>query len=133
LSDDRFKDGMKVRRAVLGAVHVDRAEARKTRFDEDFQRYITENAWGAVWTRPGLDRRTRSLLTLSLLAAQGHWEEFAMHIRATGNTGASADDIKEMLFHVAVYAGVPAANRGFAVAKKTYEELEKQDSKGSKR
>ena len=127
MSDDRFNDGMKVRRAVLGAAHVDRAEARKTPFDADFQRYITESAWGAVWTRPGLDRRTRSLLTLALLAAQGYWEEFAMHLRATSNTGASADDIREMLFHVAVYAGVPAANRGFAVAKQTFEELDAQD------
>jgi len=132
LSDDRFKDGMEVRRAVLGDAHVDRAEARKTPFDEDFQRYITENAWGAVWTRPGLEGRTRSLLTLALLAAQGHWEEFAMHIRATRNTGASADDVREMLFHVAVYAGVPAANRGFAVAKETYAELDAQDAKGGK-
>jgi len=128
LSDNRFEDGMKVRRAVLGDAHVDRAEARKTGFDADFQRYITENAWGSVWTRPGLDRRTRSLLTLALLAAQGHWEEFAMHIRATRNTGATADDIEEMLFHVAVYAGVPAANRGFAVAKQTFEELEQQNA-----
>ena len=133
MSDDRFEDGMKVRRAVLGAAHVDRAEARKTAFDEDFQRYITESAWGAVWTRPGLDRRTRSLLTLALLAAQGYWEEFAMHLRATSNTGASADDIREMLFHVAVYAGVPAANRGFAVAKQTFKEMEEQDADGAKR
>jgi len=132
LSDDRFEDGMKVRRAVLGAAHVDRAEARKTAFDEDFQRYITESAWGAVWTRPGLDRRTRSLLTLALLAAQGYWEEFAMHLRATSNTGASADDIREMLFHVAVYAGVPAANHGFAIAKEIYEEMEEQDAQGEK-
>lgn len=130
MSDNRFEDGMKVRRAVLGDAHVDRAEARKTAFDEDFQRYITESAWGSVWTRPGLDRRMRSLLTLALLAAQGHWEEFAMHLRATSNTGATENDIQEMLFHVAVYAGVPAANRGFAVAKQTLEELEAQDAQG---
>jgi 4-carboxymuconolactone decarboxylase len=133
LSDDRFEDGMKIRRAVLGDAHVDRAEARKTPFDEDFQRYITENAWGSVWTRPGLDRRTRSLLTLSLLAAQGHWEEFAMHLRATSNTGASADDVREMLFHVAVYAGVPAANRGFAVAKQTFAEMEARNEEGGRK
>ena len=133
MSDNRFEDGMKVRRAVLGDAHVDRAEARKTPFDADFQRYITETAWGAVWTRPGLDRSTRSLLTLALLAAQGHWEEFAMHIRATGNTGATAEDIAEMLFHVAVYAGVPAANRGFAIAKETLKEIEQQDAEGAER
>ncbi len=127
LSDDRFDQGMAVRRSVLGDAHVDRAESNKTPFDEDFQRYITENAWGCVWTRPGLDKPTRSLLTLALLAAQGHWEEFAMHIRATRNTGATPDDIKEMLFHVAVYAGVPAANRGYAIAKQTYQEMEDAD------
>ncbi|UCH74850.1 MAG: 4-carboxymuconolactone decarboxylase [Rhodospirillales bacterium] len=133
MSDNRFEDGMKVRRAVLGDAHVDRAEARKTPFDADFQRYITETAWGAVWTRPGLDRSTRSLLTLALLAAQGHWEEFAMHVRATGNTGATAEDIAEMLFHVAVYAGVPAANRGFAIARETLKEIEQQDAEGAER
>ncbi len=128
MSDDRFEDGMKVRRAVLGDSHVDRAEARKTPFDADFQRYITESAWGAVWTRPGLEKRTRSLLTLALLAAQGHWEEFAMHVRATRNTGATKDDIAEMLLHVAVYAGVPVANRGFAIARETFQDMERQDA-----
>lgn len=132
LSDDRFSEGMNVRRSVLGDAHVDRAEARKTSFDEDFQRYITETAWGAVWARPGLDRPTRSLLTIVLLAALGHWEELAMHIRATRNTGASEDDIKEALFHVAVYAGVPAANRAFAIAKQTFAEME-ETQRGSKK
>lgn len=119
MSEDRHAQGMKIRRSVLGDAHVDRAEARKTPFDADFQHYITENAWGAVWTREGLSLRERSLLTLVLLAAQGHWEEYAMHLKATRNTGASMDDIKEALFHVAVYAGVPAANRGYAIAKET--------------
>jgi len=132
LSDERFEQGMAVRRSVLGDAHVDRAESNKTPFDEDFQRYITENAWGSVWTRPGLDKPTRSLLTLALLAAQGHWGEFGMHIRATRNTGATQDAIKEMLFHVAVYAGVPAANHGFAIAKEIYEEMEEQDAQGEK-
>lgn len=117
MSDDRFAAGMKVRREVLGDAHVDRAESRKTSFDVDFQTFITEGAWGSVWTRPGLDRPTRSLLTLVILASLGHWEEFAMHIRASRNTGATVDDIKEAMFHVAVYAGVPAANRGIAIAK----------------
>ena len=115
--NERFDAGMAVRREVLGATHVDRAESRKTSFDADFQRFITEGAWGTVWTRPGLDRPTRSLLTLVILASLGHWEEFAMHIRASRNTGASPEQIKEALFHVAVYAGVPAANRGYAIAK----------------
>ncbi len=122
MSDEPFADGMAVRRAVLGDAHVDRAESRKTELDADFQRFITESAWGGVWTRPGLERRERSMLTLAILATCGHWEEFAMHVRATRNTGASAADIKELLFHVAVYAGVPAANRGFAIAKEVLAE-----------
>lgn len=123
----KFDDGMKVRRAVLGDAHVDRAESRKTAFDSDFQHYITENAWGSVWTRPGLDRPTRSMLTLTILASLGHWEEFAMHVRASRNTGMTRDMLKEALFHVAVYAGVPAANRAYAVAKETYAEMDKQE------
>lgn len=119
--DDRFEAGMKVRRAVLGDAHVDRAEAAKTDFDRDFQRFITEGAWGSVWSRPGLTKRERSLLTITLLAALGHEDELAMHLRATANTGASPDDIKEALLHVAVYAGVPAANRAIKIAKSVLE------------
>lgn len=123
-TDDRHAAGMAVRRAVLGDAHVDRAEAAKTAFDADFQRFITEGAWGSVWTRPGLPRPTRSLLTLVILASLGHWEEFTMHIRAARNTGATRDEIKEALFHVAVYAGVPAANRAYGLAKGVYKELD---------
>jgi len=126
-SDDRYDAGMAVRREVLGDAHVDRAEAGKTTFDADFQRFITEGAWGSMWTRPGLPRPTRSLLTLAILASLGHWEEFAMHIRAARNTGATRDEIKEALFHVAVYAGVPAANRAYGLAKAVYQE---QDVEG---
>lgn len=126
-ADNRYDAGMAVRRAVLGDAHVDRAEARKTEFDADFQRFITEGAWGSVWTRPGLPRPTRSLLTLVILASLGHWDEFVMHIRAARNTGATRDDIKEALFHVAVYAGVPAANRAYGLAKGVYQE---QDAEG---
>jgi 4-carboxymuconolactone decarboxylase len=110
--------GMVARRSVLGDHHVDRAEATKTAFDADFQDFITEGAWGSVWSRPGLSKRERSLITIALLAALGHDEEVAMHVRATANTGASPDDIKEALLHVAVYAGVPAANRAFKIAKR---------------
>jgi 4-carboxymuconolactone decarboxylase len=113
----RFDAGMQVRRSVLGDAHVDRAEAAKTAFDQDFQRFITEGAWGSVWTRPGISKRERSMITIALLAALGHDEELAMHVRATANTGASAEDIKEALLHVAVYAGVPAANRAIKIAK----------------
>lgn len=122
---DLFKQGMITRRAVLGDSHVDAATARKTDFDEDFQAFITEGAWGSVWSRPGLTRRERSIVTIALLAALGHDEEVAMHVRATVNTGCTPDDIKEALLHVAVYAGVPAANRAFRVAK---EELKKRES-----
>lgn len=112
-----FQRGMAVRRSVLGDAHVDRATANKTEFDEDFQSFITEGAWGSVWSRPGLTKRERSMLTIALLAALGHDEEVAMHVRATVNTGTSPEDITEALLHVAVYAGVPAANRAFKIAK----------------
>tara|TARA_R110002020_G_scaffold32448_2_gene99821 strand:+ start:2427 stop:2816 length:390 start_codon:yes stop_codon:yes gene_type:complete len=112
-----FDRGMATRRAVLGNGHVDGATARTTGFDQDFQTFITEGAWGSVWSRPGLTKRERSLITLALLAALGHDEEVAMHVRATVNTGATPDDIKEALLHVAVYAGVPAANRAFRITK----------------
>lgn len=123
MADDLHSRGMKVRRAVLGDAHVDRAEERKTSFDADFQRLITEMAWGSVWSREGMDRRTRSLLTIALLAALGHHEELAMHIRATRNTGATEADVKEALLQVAIYAGVPAANSAIAIAKKVYAEI----------
>jgi 4-carboxymuconolactone decarboxylase len=120
---DRFETGMAVRRSVLGDAHVDRAEAAKTSFDEDFQRFITEGAWGSVWSRPGLSKRERSLVTIALLAALGHEEEVAMHVRATANTGATADDVKEVLLHVAVYAGVPAANKAIKIVKNAYADM----------
>ncbi len=122
VTDDLHERGTAVRRAVLGDAHVDGAIARTTGFDKDFQDYITRYAWADVWQRPGLDRPTRSLLTLVLLAALGHWEEFEMHIRATRNTGATGDQVKEALFHVALYAGVPAANRAFAIAREYFPE-----------
>ncbi|WP_420346633.1 4-carboxymuconolactone decarboxylase [Pelagibius sp.] len=115
--DDRLKKGRTTRAAVLGEDHVARAEAATTDFDADFQRFITEGAWGSVWSRPGLSRRERSLITIALLAALGHDEEVAMHLRACANTGATPEEIKEALLHVAVYAGVPAANRAFKIAK----------------
>ncbi len=109
---------MRVRRRVLGDAHVDRAEAGKTSFDAAFQRYVTESAWGAVWSRPQLDLRTRSLVTIAILGALGHREELEMHVRAARSTGASREEIAEALLHVAVYAGAPAANRAFAAAKR---------------
>jgi 3-oxoadipate enol-lactonase / 4-carboxymuconolactone decarboxylase len=122
---DRFAQGMAVRRRVLGDAHVDAAERNKTALDADFQRFITEGAWGSVWTRPRLTLRERSMITLALLAALGHEGEVAMHTRATRNTGAAPEDIAEALLHVAVYAGVPAANKAFQTVKKTIEAMEK--------
>ena len=108
---------MRARRAVLGAEYVDRVMAAQTEFDAPFQRFVTEVAWGSVWTRDGIDVRTRSLITIALLAALGRWEQLEGHLRATRNTGATPEEIREALLHVAVYAGVPAANSAFAVAK----------------
>ncbi len=118
MADDRYDAGMRVRREVLGDEHVDRANAAATPFDSDFQRFITEMAWGSVWTRDAqLDRRTRSCLTIALLAALGRERELAMHIRAGVRNGLSEAEIAEVLMHTAVYAGVPAANAAFAIAK----------------
>ena len=122
MAEKLYEEGMKVRRQVLGDAHVDRAQARTTAFDAPFQEFITNGAWGGVWTRPQLTHRERSMLTIALLAALGHHDELAMHIRATANTGATAEDIREALLHVAVYAGVPAANAAFAIAKQVFAE-----------
>ncbi|MEX0343768.1 MAG: 4-carboxymuconolactone decarboxylase [Rhizobiaceae bacterium] len=115
--------GDKTRRSVLGDAHVDRAKAAATAFDEPFQEMITDAAWGHVWSRPDISKRERSMLTIALLAALGHHDELAMHIRATANTGASAEDIREALLHVAIYAGVPAANHALKIAKATLAEM----------
>lgn len=123
MADAPGGQAMRTRRSVLGDAHVDRAEAGKTAFDDPFQALITEAAWGRVWSRPDITPRERSMLTIALLAALGHDEELAMHVRATARTGASATDIREALLHVAIYAGVPAANRAFKVAKHTLAEM----------
>jgi 4-carboxymuconolactone decarboxylase len=126
MTESRFERGMQVRREVLGSEHVERAMGRATSFDADFQQFITEMAWGSVWARPGLDRRTRSLITLAILAALGR-EELALHLRASQNIGVDPQEIAEAFLHVAVYAGVPAANTAFATARKVFEQLA-QDS-----
>lgn len=117
MTDSAYDRGMRVRREVLGDAHVERAMARTTGLDADFQQFITEVAWGSLWARPDLDRRTRSLITIAILAALGRQEELALHLRASANTGAAPREIAEALMHVAVYAGVPAANAAFALAK----------------
>lgn len=115
-------EGMKTRREVLGDAHVDRAVASTTEFTAEFQDLITRYAWGEIWTRPGLDRRTRSAITLTALIAHGHWEELAMHLRAARRNGLTDDEIKEVLLQAAVYCGVPAANRAFAIAQEVLAE-----------
>jgi len=121
---ERYNTGMSTRRAVLGESYVDAAVAATTPFNDDFQTLITESAWGSVWARQTISKRERSMLTIALLAALGHYDEVAMHVRATRNTGASPDDIKEALLHVAIYAGVPAANHAFKIAAKTLAEMD---------
>jgi 4-carboxymuconolactone decarboxylase len=118
-------DGMKTRRKILGDAHVNSAEASKTDFNAPFQELITEAAWGRVWSRPNISLRERSMITIALLAALGHDEEVAMHARATKNTGASLDDIREALLHVAIYAGVPAANKAFKIVAQVFAEDKK--------
>ena len=117
-----YDEGMRVRREVLGDEHVDGAIEQTTEFTRDFQELITRYAWGEIWTRPGLDRRTRSCITLTALVALGRDEELAMHVRAALRTGLTADEIKEVLLHSAVYCGVPAANAAFAVARRVLDD-----------
>lgn len=115
--DARYDAGMQARREVLGDEHVERALRGETPLDAGFQRFITETAWGAVWSRPDLDRRTRSLVTIGILAALGREHELTLHIRASRNTGVDEAELAEALLHVALYAGIPAANTAFAIAK----------------
>jgi 4-carboxymuconolactone decarboxylase len=122
MGDDARERGMKVRREVLGDEHVDAAVERTSEFTADFQDLITRYAWGEIWTRPGLDRRTRSAITLMALIALGRFEELRMHVRAALRNGLEEDEIKEVLLQSAIYCGVPAANSAFAVAQEVLEE-----------
>ena len=126
MPDDLFDRGMAARKSVLGEDYVARAEASKTEFDADWQRYVCEHAWAAVWARPGLSKNIRSMLTIAMLAWLGKHEELALHIRASGNTGVSREEVKEVLLQVAVYAGAPSANSAFAIAKRVYKEMESE-------
>jgi len=123
----RHERGMKIRRTVLGDAHVDKAVAAQTPFDADFQRFIVETAWAGVWARPGLDLRTRHLITISILAALGRDHELALHLRSIGNTGTTPDDVREALLHVAAYAGIPAANSAVAQAKAIFDPPPRHD------
>jgi 4-carboxymuconolactone decarboxylase len=123
MSDSRHDDGMRVRRAVLGDAYVDRAVERTTPFTAPFQDFITEVVWNDIWSRPGLDRRARSLVTLALLTALGHEGELALHVRGALRNGVTQAEIGEVLLHAVAYVGVPAGNRAFAVAQRVLEEV----------
>jgi 4-carboxymuconolactone decarboxylase len=128
MKDPAYEAGLAVRRRVLGDAHVNRSLKNATAFDQDFQDLVTRHAWGDIWTRPGLDHRTRSLITIALLAAGGCDEELKLHVRATRNTGATVEEVKEVLLQVAVYAGAPAANSAVRIAKAAFEEMAKEDA-----
>jgi 4-carboxymuconolactone decarboxylase len=120
---ERYEEGMRMRRSVLGNEHVDRAEALKNSLDEDFQSLITRYAWGEIWTRPGLPQHTRSLLTIGLMVALNRGDELRMHLRAAARSGVPPEDIREVLMHCAIYCGVPAANAAFHAAREEFKEL----------
>ena len=122
MTNDKFQQGMKTRRAVLGDAHVDQAEANKTAFDADFQQMITEYAWGTAWQGTALDVPTRHLITIAMLAALGKEHELALHLRATKNTGVTQEQLRDVLLQVAIYAGVPAANTAVGLAKRIFAE-----------
>jgi len=135
LMDDtkRYQQGMKIRRTVLGDEHVNRAIAATTEFDRDFQDFITRNAWGEIWTRPGLPRHTRSLLTLAMMVALNRGEEFRMHVKAAFNNGVTRNEIKEVLLQSAIYCGVPAANSAFHIAGDVFKEMDGKKKTNSKK
>ena len=122
--NERYENGLAVRRAVLGNAHVDRSLAKRTDFTEEFQALITRYAWGEIWTRPGLPRHTRSLLTVALMVALNRPDEFRLHVRAAFNNGVTRDEIREVLLHCAIYAGVPAANSAFHMAEDVFAQME---------
>lgn len=122
--DDQRKRGTEVRRAVLGDAHVERAETSKTELTEDFQDLLTRFVWGEIWSRPGIDRRTRSCITIAMLVALGREEELAIHVRGALNNGVTREEVKEVLLQTAVYCGIPAANTAFRVAAAVFNETE---------
>ena len=129
----RYQQGMKVRRSVLGNEHVDRSIAATTDFNREFQDFITRNAWGEIWTRPGLPRHTRSLLTLAMMVALNRGEEFRLHVKAAFNNGVTREQIKEVLLQSAVYCGVPAANSAFHMAAEVFREMGSTTKTNSKK
>ena len=123
MTDNTYEKGMAVRRSVLGDEHVDRAEAGKNEFTEEFQEFITRYAWGEIWTREGLDRKTRSCLVLAMMIALNRPDEFRLHLKGALNNGLTTDEIKEVILHSAIYAGVPAANSAFHWAREVLDDI----------
>jgi 4-carboxymuconolactone decarboxylase len=125
VNDDRYQRGKQVRESVLGPAHAARTAKSRTPFNADFQDFLMEYAWGAIWARPGLDRKTRSIITIAMLVAMGRLDELKLHIRATRNTGVSRDEVKELLMHAAIYCGVPAAFGAFQAAAQTFDQMDR--------
>ena len=123
---ERLERGKKVREAVLGSAHVARSAKNRTPFNADFQDFLTEYAWGSIWSRPGLDRKTRSQITIAMLVAMGRLEELKLHVRSIVNTGVSREEVKEIMMHAAIYAGVPAAYGAFSVAAQVFADMDKE-------
>jgi 4-carboxymuconolactone decarboxylase len=130
VSNERFESGKKIREKVLGAGHAGRTAKNRTPFNADFQDFLMEYAWGSIWARPGLDVKTRHMITIAMLVAMGRMEELKLHIRATVNTGVTRDEVKEIMMHAAVYAGVPLAFGSFQIAAQLFDEMDK-DAKAS--
>ena len=129
--NERFERGKQVRAAVLGTAHVARTAKNRTPFNAEFQDFLMEYAWGSVWSRPGLDHKTRSMITIAMLVAMNRPDELKLHIRATLNTGVSRDEVKEIMMHAAIYAGVPAAFGAFQLAAQIFAEMDKEASASS--
>ena len=125
MNDDRYRRGKEVRESVLGQAHAARTAKNRTPFNADFQDFLMEYAWGGIWARPGLDRKTRSMITIAMLVGMGKLDELKLHIRATRNTGVSRDEVKELLMHAAIYCGVPAAFGAFQIAAQIFDEIDK--------
>jgi 4-carboxymuconolactone decarboxylase len=128
--NERFERGKKVRAAVLGPAHVARTAGNRTPFNADFQDFLMEYAWGSIWSRPGLDHKHRSMITIAMLVAMGRLDELKLHIRATANTGVSREEVKEIMMHAAIYAGVPAAFGAFGLATQIFAEMDKEAAAG---
>ena len=126
MNDDRYRRGKQVRESVLGPVHAARTANSRTPFNADFQDFLMEYAWGEIWARPGLDRKTRSMITIAMLVGMGKLDELKLHFRATRNTGVSRDEVKELLMHAAIYCGVPAAFGAFQVAAQIFDEMDRE-------